>query len=166
MEPDRARSTPRRERAGAIVTDATFSTAPNGDRIRDRFAVFSNSTMYRRGRDVLLAMVDYQGRIVATAPPLVMVYDSPEKLEMQMIPPTLSGAAGIEFLQSALEAAWEQGLRPKNWRLETTEQVAAMDNHLQDMRRLVFGQPVQLPPLPMGADLDHLKRNSAKFEKG
>lgn len=121
------------------MTEATFSTAANGDRIRDRFAVFVNSSMYGRGREVLLAMVDFHGDIVSVAPTVTFERKTREEIEQTFLQPTLSGPAGTEFLQAALEAAWEAGLRPKNWRLETTEQVAAMDNHLQDMRRLVFG---------------------------
>jgi hypothetical protein len=122
------------------MTEATFSTTPAGDRIRDRFTVLTNTTMYNRGRDVLLCMVDWQDRIVAIVEPVQFERKTAEELEAIMIPPTFSGSAGEEFLQSALEAAWKAGLRPKNWRLETTEQVAAMGNHLQDMRRLVFAE--------------------------
>lgn len=121
------------------------STTPGGDQIRDRFAVFSNSAMYQRGRDVLLCMVDYADRIVAVVPPFEIEYKGAEALEMVQIAPTISGLSGNEFLQAALEAAWTAGLRPKNWRLETTEQVAAMENHLQDMRKLVFEKSTPLP---------------------
>lgn len=123
------------------MMESTFGTTPAGDRIRDRFTVLTNSSFYGRGRDVLLCMVDWQDRIVALVEPIQFERKPPEKLESIILPPTFSGPAGEEFLQSALEAAWKAGLRPKNWRLETTEQVAAMDNHLQDMRRLVFNGP-------------------------
>ncbi|MET4187592.1 hypothetical protein ABIB86_000459 [Bradyrhizobium sp. JR1.7] len=133
------------------MIDATFSTAGNGDRIRDRFAVFVNSSVYGRGREVLLAMVDFRGDIVAVAPSITMEAKTPEEVNTTFLPPTISGPAGTEFLQSALDAAWAAGLRPKNWRIETTEQVAAMNNHLQDMRALVFAKPVDLvDPRSMG----------------
>lgn len=125
------------------MVDATFSTKPNGDRVRDRLAIFTNTTMYRRGYDVLICTVDWQDRIVSVMDgPMVFKHGD---FGTQMIQPTLDGSAGLEFLQAALDAAWAAGMRPKNWRLETTEQVAAMDNHLQDMRRLVFDQPAEIP---------------------
>lgn len=134
------------------MTDATFSTTPAGDRIRDRFAVFSNTTLFGRGTDVLLAMVDYQDRIVATSTAVAMEYKPADELAQFHLAPTFSGPAGTEFLQAALDAAWRAGLRPKNWRLETTEQVAAMRDHLNDMRRLVFDERQTLPPLPKSTD--------------
>jgi hypothetical protein len=90
------------------MSEATFSTTPTGDRIRDRFTVLVNSSMYQRGFDVLLC--------IALAAPITMEAKAADELQCMVIPPTLSGLAGQEFLQSALEAAWAAGLCPKNHR--------------------------------------------------
>jgi hypothetical protein len=127
------------------MTDPSFSVAPSGDVIRDRLTILTNQTLYRRGQDVLICMLDHGDRIVSVAEPIVFFKKPPEEFEAHCLQPTISGPEGLSFLQSALDAAWAAGLRPKNWRLETTEQVAAMNNHLQDMRALVFGGPVPLP---------------------
>lgn len=117
------------------MIEATFSTKPNGDRVRDRLAVFSNTTIYGRGLDVLLCTVDYQDRIMAVAEPIVFKAGD---FDSSYIAPTLSGPPAMEFLQAALDAAWKAGLRPTNWRDERPGEIKAMDAHLQDMRRLVF----------------------------
>jgi hypothetical protein len=44
---------------------------------------------------------------------------------------------GDEFLQAVLNHAWEIGLRPAGFN-DTTQQVAAIKDHLSDMRALVF----------------------------
>lgn len=132
------------------------STAPNGDRIRDRFAVFTNSTMYNRGRDVLLCMVDYNNTVVSTVPRFQLEWKPPGHFDAIVIEPTISGPAGNEFLQSALDAAWEAGLRPKNWKDERPAEVQALNNHLQDFRKLVFGElmPINLPNIRGKTNVD------------
>lgn len=117
--------------------DPTFSVKSNGDRIRDRLAVFSNTTIYGRGIDVLVCTLDYRDDIVAVVDAMVL---KPRGPEHEIIQPTISGLAGIEFLQAALDAAWKAGLRPTNYRDERPAEISAMDAHLQDMRRLVFGR--------------------------
>ena len=100
---------------------------------------------YGDGRRVLIATVNDRDDITSVVPPFVFENATlnPSLIDGGIMD-TINGHYGQEFLQAALEEAWRVGMRPKNWRLETTEQVAAMDNHLQDMRRLVFNQ---LPPL-------------------
>jgi len=86
-------------------------------------------------RSVIVGIQHENGRFsVAEGPLLLKQIGDGEIVEH----PTFTGTSGVEFLQAALDHAWALGMRPKNWRLETTEQVAAMDAHLQDMRRLVF----------------------------
>lgn len=58
--------------------------------------------------------------------------------------PTIGGALGNEFLQAALDCAWSMGMRPLNWTDERPGEIKAMDNHLQDMRRLVFEGPMRV----------------------
>jgi hypothetical protein len=63
-----------------------------------------------------------------------------------LMPPTISGSIddnmGQDFLQAALNHAWELGMRPVGF-ADTPQQIKAMDAHLQDMRALVFktGKP-------------------------
>jgi hypothetical protein len=90
-----------------------------------------------RGIEIAIVTVNNAGDITSVAGPPTLKATDPGA----MIAPTLAGPDAQGFLQSALEAAWEMGLRPKNWRLETTEQVAALNNHLEDMRALVFATP-------------------------
>jgi hypothetical protein len=98
--------------------------------------VFSDFSGYG-GRRVAIAEVNANGDIIGIVEPLTIKRIEPDPATM-VLDDTFRGPMAEQFLQSALEEAWRVGLRPKNWRVETTEQVAAMDNHLQDMRRLVF----------------------------
>lgn len=50
------------------------------------------------------------------------------------------GGGGRNFLQAALDAAWQAGLRPSRG-LEEVGELKATRSHLEDMRRLVFEQP-------------------------
>lgn len=47
---------------------------------------------------------------------------------------------GRDFLQAALDAAWQAGLRPSAG-VEEKGALKATEKHLEDMRRLVFEQP-------------------------
>jgi hypothetical protein len=106
---------------------------------------FTEMNLGPNGRSVLIGLDHGNGRYAVVEPFIMRAFDdSPINPE-----PTIRGQEGNEFLQAALEHAWEIGLRPKNWRVETTEQVAAMTNHLQDMRALVFGKPPEIPLMPM-----------------
>lgn len=116
----------------------TEPSTPTGDRIRDRFTVLAQSSLYGRFTDVLLCMTDYSDRIVSVVPPFTLERRDPEHFEAIALTPTICGPAGLEFLQSALDAAWTAGLRPKNWRDERPDEIKAMGAHLEDMRRLVF----------------------------
>lgn len=51
--------------------------------------------------------------------------------------PTIRASEGREFLQAALDCAWQMGLRPAGFH-HTTETVAAKDRHLEDMRAIAF----------------------------
>lgn len=53
--------------------------------------------------------------------------------------PTLSGRDGRDFLQAALNCAWELGLRPPGLE-HTTETIAATARHLEDMRAITFAK--------------------------
>lgn len=98
--------------------------------------VFAHHTPWRRGLEIAIAEISPSGDVIATVDPLA-IRRQPDPTILSE--PTLSGPMAAEFLQSALETAWEMGLRPKNWRDERPGEIKAMDDHLQDMRRLVFG---------------------------
>lgn len=128
-------------------------TTPQGDRIRDKFVVMVNSSFYRQGHDVLLAMRDWRDQIVAVAERVEFKPYGQDDLN-HLLEPTFQGADGKQFLQAALEAAWEAGLRPKNWKNEAPEQIVAMNAHLQDMRALVFTNPptIEIPDVLIKLD--------------
>ena len=119
--------------------------------------VFAHHTPWRQGLEVAIALVE-NGEVTGTIEPFTIKREPHNPATMLM--PTLSGPMAAEFLQSALETAWEMGLRPKNWRLETPEQIKAMDAHLQDMRRLVFGRP------PVKSMSDILSEVERGYENG
>lgn len=112
--------------------------------------VFTQRTDWNRGRDVAVCITNAAGEVTAVAGALFFNPVDPHGLML----PTIGAESGHDFLQSALDCAWEAGMRPKNWRLETTEQVAAMNNHLQDMRRIVFANTPELPAF-LKPDGDH-----------
>lgn len=101
--------------------------------------VLAHHQPWNRGYEVAIVTVNNEGDVIGTVEPLI-VKTEPHDNRVPIVP-SLAGPIAKEFLQSALEAAWEMGLRPKNWRIETTEQVAAINNHLEDMRALVFAKP-------------------------
>lgn len=55
------------------------------------------------------------------------------------VDPSIGARQGTEFLKAALDCAWALGLRPDGFS-DTTEQVRAMDRHLQDMRAITFAK--------------------------
>lgn len=128
-----------------MTTEHSQTTAPNGDRHRDRMGVFVNKTDYGRFSNVLVCLLDYQDNIIGVVPSFTIERNTADHFAQRFIDPTIDGPMATDFLQAALDAAWAAGLRPKNYRDERPEQVKAMDNHLQDMRALVFGGPVPLP---------------------
>lgn len=48
-----------------------------------------------------------------------------------------SGVGGNEFLQAVLDHAWSLGMRPVGF-LDTPNQIAAMRDHMHDLRALIF----------------------------
>lgn len=103
-----------------------------------KIIVHSMGSDYQRGRSVIVGVEDPNGGFGYIKGPVQFTRHDEHNM---IADPTFEGSIGGEVLQAMLDHAWSLGMRPKNWRLETTEQVAAMDNHLQDMRRLVFGAP-------------------------
>lgn len=75
--------------------------------------------------------------------------------QMQVVPqgeripgPTLILAdyEASEFLQSFLDEAWDKGFRPtkeKQTREQVEREIDRLENHLEDMRSLVFGLPAE-----------------------
>ncbi len=62
---------------------------------------------------------------------------APYQIRDKFSPTIESGNGGREFLQSALDAAWECGLRPAGFN-DVKEQVKALGAHLEDMRSIAF----------------------------
>lgn len=98
------------------------------------------------GIDVLLVCKMVDGKIVDVIDSFTAKrIESGSMIEAR---PTFTGHTGLAFLQSALQAAWDQGLRPEGFKDNTAAndaRFAAVDNHLQDMRALVFRKPVTIP---------------------
>lgn len=49
------------------------------------------------------------------------------------------GEEASQFLQAMLDCAWDLGLRPTNKNPNKDGEISALKYHLEDMRRLVFG---------------------------
>jgi len=101
----------------------------------DHIEVRAMRADYQRGFSVVVAVENEIDGSVSIAKPLVF-----EKHDMAYLPtPTFDAAAGTQFLQAAMNCAWEMGLRPTNWHDERPGEIRAMGAHLEDMRKLVFG---------------------------
>jgi hypothetical protein len=62
----------------------------------------------------------------------------------------LEGPQAHEFIQSFLDEAWEKGYRPtkeKKTREQVEKEIERLEDHLEDMRRLVFHLPLNQNPL-------------------
>lgn len=98
---------------------------------------------WREARDVALIFERDGRRSIAL--PLTMK----PLADGEFVTPTFSGQGendGQEFLQAVLDHAWEAGLRPKGF-LDTPNQIAALKDHLADLRSIVFKGEVK----PKGA---------------
>lgn len=115
--------------------------------------VLGHHSPYNRGFEVAIVITNEAGDITAVTDPFSIRHQPPDSAAL--ITPTLAGPMAAEFLQSALETAWTLGLRPRNWRLETTEQVSAIKDHLNDMRRLVFGRPPVKSMTDILSEMEH-----------
>lgn len=118
-----------------------FSTAADGSQIRDRLVVYSNRTIYGRGVDVLIGLVNGLNELVGVVEPFTIEHKTPDHFAAMVPHPTITGWHGEKFLQAALDAAWEAGLRPTNWRDERPGEIRRMEDHLADMRKMVFEPP-------------------------
>jgi hypothetical protein len=98
--------------------------------VTDRLEVRARRDVFLDGIEV---MILYGSRIAA---PLTLV-EKPDNLLIQES--TISARLGEEFLRSALNCAWELGLRPDGFN-DTRESMAATKAHLADMRALAFGK--------------------------
>lgn len=84
---------------------------------------------------VLITMQEHGKRYVAE--PLLMAL----REEGEDLKSSVDTVYGKEFLQAALDAAWEVGLRPSGIDIssEAEKQIVHMQGrHLEDMRRIVF----------------------------
>lgn len=107
-----------------------------------RLKIDSQFNLMAGDRDVVFFAIDGNER--ALARPLVF-----ERVAEGILPQPTIGAGGVitgtEFLQAALNHAWEIGLRPAGFG-DTVNQVSALKDHLSDMRALVFRE--HLTPKP------------------
>lgn len=95
------------------------------------------------GRDVALIIQHEDGSRSVSRPLIFDHIDANSAIN----PPTISASgpvSGTDFLQAALDHAWEIGMRPVGF-LDTTNEIATIKAHLADMRALVFKD--QLKPL-------------------
>lgn len=100
---------------------------------------------FSQGRSVGIGIKHPGNRLSIIKGPLT--FTLLEDGDMAMVyPPAIDGLHGREFLQAALDHAWSIGMRPLNYRQESTEQVAAMSAHLADMRSLVFKGKLEPKP--------------------
>jgi hypothetical protein len=103
--------------------------------------VRSHQNYMNDDRDVAIFVRNPDGSRLLAAPLVFAPLD-----ERVMTPPTISAAGGSvsgkQFLQAALDHAWEAGLRPAGFN-DTTNQVAAIKDHLADMRALVFKDSIK-----------------------
>lgn len=90
-------------------------------KIRARFDNFAN------GHEVLISL----GK--ANAKPIVFSDTDVGSPIVPTVPPEF----GTAFLQSALNAAWDMGLRPDGYH-DVREQMASTVRHLEDMRAITF----------------------------
>lgn len=109
---------------------------------RGKIVVHSQRSDYGRYQGLVVGIEDAQtGEFRYIKGPLLYeVHDT----SMMILNPTFEGPDVNELLQAALDEAWRLGMRPTSYRDERPEQIKAMDNHLQDMRALVFAKPVTL----------------------
>lgn len=108
----------------------------------EKFIVWSETQDFRRRRNVCIFLRsmgrDNQAKITWE--------DVTDKLidrGSETIPANSpSGLDGTDFLQAALDHAWEVGLRPRGF-FDTPNELAATRAHLHDMRALVFKDGVK-----------------------
>lgn len=103
--------------------------------------VWSQQRDYARDREVVMILRtpnDEEKRLAISLVPMHPgdLIES-EQATVQARGRNLEGIGGTEFLQTVLNHAWEIGLRPVGFD-DTTRQVGAMENHLHDLRALIF----------------------------
>lgn len=104
----------------------------------------------------MIYLVDSDYRIMTGGHVLMVKRGDPRNLELEILVPTWRKVqAGEEIADDSLlhfhpqefqaimraftDAAWRVGIKPTNFQQpDGAAQIAAMDAHLQDMRRLVF----------------------------
>lgn len=112
--------------------------------MRDGWEIFTRFEPWSGSTAVFVTFADYQGaRHVANPPTFTKLTPG-----MPFDSPTLSthiteGPSGDprDFLQAALDAAWELGLRPKGF-ADVANEIAAVRYHLEDMRKLAKLAPL------------------------
>lgn len=95
------------------------------------YSVWSEQVDHRRTREIIIWAEGERGAQYV-AEPLVFKEMAPHDLAGQ---PTirLPGAEADQLLQALLDHAWSLGMRPAGF-LDTTRQVAALDNHIADLK--------------------------------
>jgi hypothetical protein len=91
------------------------------------------------GYALFMARRDLDGATVVPAITLTRVQRGP-MFELPPAVPIMTSDEGLDsFLQVLMDAAWERGIRPKNYE-GTASQIGAMKDHLNDMRAIVGKQ--------------------------
>jgi hypothetical protein len=104
-----------------------------------KLTVFSELVEHRRRRRVCIFIQDgdreWIGRLSFEKETTNSLIDETE-ITIPAISP-IPGLDGQNFLQTVLDHAWEQGLRPSGF-FDTPNELAAIKRHLDDMRALAF----------------------------
>lgn len=86
--------------------------------------------------DVAIINTAYNGEKFCLAETKFVKYE-PHEGAKAFLSALNEGPKPTEILQSILDAAWEQGLRPTGFQ-DIKNETTAIKSHLDDMRRLVF----------------------------
>lgn len=99
---------------------------------------FSRYDVVNDGHEMFATLTDYGGDRYVMEPVRLTKIERGLTLSTPTIPSWASEGPHIDakaFLQAALEAAWEMGLRPKSF-ADHTNELTAVRYHLEDMRAL------------------------------
>jgi hypothetical protein len=94
----------------------------------DRIEVHAESDFIGNGHAVYII----QGDSFYTLTPISFVAGD-------LVTAAIKGRDGTELLQAAMNCAWAAGIRPIGFS-DTTEQVRALERHLEDMRAIAFAK--------------------------
>jgi hypothetical protein len=112
--------------------------------LKGKIIVEAMQDSFRRGSGVVVGLEGPEGRFYAGK---IEFHEVDEGSLVST--PTVGAEYGRDFLQAALDCAWQMGMRPTRWHDETPAEIKATRAHLQDLRVLVFEKlGVELPKWP------------------